>query len=268
MNRLGSVPYVNALPLVAQFEDDPGLGIQVVYDVPSRLPAMLEGGEVAAVLVSSWHVLANPDLRAARGVCIGSQGAVESVRLFSQVPFAEVRSLALDQSSMTSNTLALAILRSRFGAEPEAEPCPPDLAAMLGAHDAALLIGDAGMEAQGEGLHVLDLGAAWLEWKGLPFVWALWVGGEGLDDRLAARLLEARDYTGLGSDGAGPNEAGRQVLARAEGQAGPTAGAYLQHAVSYRVGPREEAALCEFASEAGLGGVELRWQGCQGLTVP
>lgn len=254
MTRLGCVPFVNALPLVALFEDRPELGIEVVYDQPSRLPRLLDAGEADAILVSSWYRLANPGLRAVEGVCIGSQGAVESVRLFSKVRFEEVRSLALDQSSMTSNALALAVLKKRFGTEPVAEACPPDLETMLAVHDAALLIGDAGMAADGAGLHVLDLGAAWVEWKGLPFVWALWVGRDCMDERLAARLLEARDYTGLGSDGDGPTAAGHRVLQRAVDQAGPAARAYLQQSVSYRVGPKELAALDEFAREAGLEG--------------
>lgn len=268
MTRLGCVPYANALPLVALFEDEPGLGVEVAYDVPSRLPEMLAQGAAAAVLVSSWYFLANPSLKAARGVCIGSQAEVLSVRLFSKVPFPEVRSLALDHSSMTSNALALAILRGRYGADPFGEACPPDLTSMLADHDAALLIGDPGMIADGSGLNVLDLGSAWTEWKGLPFVWALWVGGGGLDERLAGLLLEARDHTGLGSDGDGTTEAGLRTLARAEGQLGPSASRYLQEAVSYRIGPREEAALAEFASVAGIGCGDRLWQGGPAVAVP
>jgi chorismate dehydratase len=127
----------------------------------------------------------------AGGVCIGSRGAVQSVRLFSRVPVSEIGSLALDESSMTSNRLAQVILRERFGVAPATEYHPPSLEGMLRACDACVLIGDIGMMAPSEGLHVLDLGSEWRALTGLPFVWAGWIGSEGLTDELSHRLRVA-----------------------------------------------------------------------------
>ena len=178
---VGSVPYVNAVPLVAQFES---LGeaspVRVRYAVPSQLPAMLESGEADAILVSSIEALRKPGLRMASGVCIGSVGAVESVRLFSWVPFSEIGSLALDASSMTSNALAQIVLRETYGVAPSVCVRPSLPPEELDEADACVLIGDVGMASEGRGMHVLDLGLAWWELTGLPFVWAAWVGGEGL----------------------------------------------------------------------------------------
>ena len=148
--RVGSVPYLNAKPLVRQFED---LGasspVSVVYDVPSQLPALLEAGEVQAILVSSIEALRHPDLHFADGVSICSQREVFSVRLFSKVPFGEIRRLALDASSMTSNALAQILLDQRFGVRPATTTLPPDLDLMLAECDAGILIGDNGMRATG-----------------------------------------------------------------------------------------------------------------------
>jgi chorismate dehydratase len=102
-----------------------------------------------------------------------------------------VQTLALDQSSLTSNALALGVLRETFGADPVAENCAPDLEAMLESHDACVLIGDIGMETEPEGLHVLDLGQAWKDMIGLPFVWAAWVGRPDLDPALADLLNQS-----------------------------------------------------------------------------
>ncbi|MCH8979654.1 MAG: menaquinone biosynthesis protein [Armatimonadetes bacterium] len=193
--RVGCVPFVNARPLVAWFESSEAPdGVEVVYEVPSKLPAMLDSGAVDVVLASSVEALQTPDRTAAEGVCIGSFGAAESVRLFSRVPFNEIRSLALDQSSMTSNALALGLLDEVYGARPASENCPPDQKAMLADHDACLLIGDIGMQASGDGLHVLDLGEAWTSAHGLPFVWALWIGRQDLEPRLAGLLNDALDW--------------------------------------------------------------------------
>ncbi|HZH99349.1 MAG TPA: menaquinone biosynthesis protein [Fimbriimonadaceae bacterium] len=194
---VGCVPYVNAIPLVHAFEV---LGdsspVRVVYDVPSKLPALLESGEADAILVSSVDALRNPGRRMADGVCIGSFGPVKSVRLLSRLPFQSIKSLALDQSSMTSNRLAQILLREHFGVQPETRHEPPDLHQMLSSADACVLIGDIGMQASGEGLHVLDLGQAWTNLTGKPFVWAAWIGEERLTPELAHHLQEAATQPG------------------------------------------------------------------------
>lgn len=190
---IGSVPYVNAAPLVWGLEHDPDRRVQVVYDIPSRLPGLLESDKASAILVSSVDALIQEGRCIADRVCIGSRGPVRSVRLFSKTPPSQIRSLALDRSSMTSNRLALLILAEAYGSEPEAEPCPPHLASMLESHDAAVLIGDTGMTASGDGLHVLDLGEEWVRLTGLPFVWAVWAGGDGLTPELSSLLAESLD---------------------------------------------------------------------------
>jgi len=187
---VGCVSYVNAIPLVMRFEDWADRSpVRVVYDVPSRLPALLESGEAQAVLVSSIDALREPGRRMAAGVCIGSHGPVKSVRLFSKLPPSEVKSLAFDASSLTSNRLAQIILAERYGCSPEVVTMPPDLQGMLEAADACVLIGDIGMAADGTGLHVLDLGEEWQALTGLPFVWAAWIGNEGLTAELATWLI-------------------------------------------------------------------------------
>jgi len=183
--RVGSVPYVNAYPLIGL---EPVAGLEVELAVPSRLPALLETGAVDAILVSSFYALTQPGVCIVGDVAIGSRGPVDSVRLFSKVPFGEIRHLALDSSSMTSNALAMILLQNVYGCSPEAAQHPPDLTKMLGVADAAILIGDIGMTEPGDGLEVLDLGAAWTDWTGLPFVWAVWTGREGVSAELG-RLL-------------------------------------------------------------------------------
>lgn len=172
--RVGCVPYVNARPLVAAF-DQPNEFVEVVYDVPSKLPAMLDSGEVCAILVSSIELLRRDDLSMMSEVGIMSYGPVLSVRLLSKVPLEEIKTLALDQSSMTSNLLAQVILAEK-GVFPSTETLPPNAPDMLAHHDACVIIGDRGFEANGTGLVDIDLGEAWTNMTGLPFVWALWLG--------------------------------------------------------------------------------------------
>jgi len=240
---LGSVPYLNAKPLVRWFEEVPG-SVSVVYDVPSRLPRLLEEGEVQAILVSSIEALRRPDLSIADDVAICSEAEVLSVRLFSKNPIAEIRRLALDASSMTSNALARIVLARRYGVEPEYSAEPPELSSMLREHDAALLIGDKGMKAEAGEFVTLDLGAEWRAMTDLPFVWALWVGEPELAGELGELLREARRY----------GEANLERIAREEA---PTVGLpeetcrhYLSEVMSYRFGPAEREGFDRFRQEA------------------
>lgn len=193
--RIGCVPFLNAKPLVAYYATPEGEAeAEVIFGPPSQLAAWVDRGEVDVALASSYFAAADPGYAIAPGISISSLGAVDSVRLFSKVPLPEIRTLALDESSMTSNHLALLLLAKKYGCRPAAATMPPDLTRMLSNKDAAVLIGDLGMESDGDGLTVLDLGAAWNELSGLPFVWAVWLGREGLSDELAASLLHAKDY--------------------------------------------------------------------------
>ncbi len=193
--RIGCVPYLNAKPLVRLFEDKKGeTPVEVVYEVPSLLPELLASGDVHAIMVSSIEALRVPGKRVADGVSISTQKEVLSVRLFSKVPPRMIRSVAFDRSSMTSNALAQVILKERFDRAIEGEPMDPSLEAMLESHDACVMIGDNGMRATGHGLHVLDLGYEWRRLTRLPFVWAVWLGDEGLTPELSMWLYTAALY--------------------------------------------------------------------------
>lgn len=239
--RLGCVPYLNARPLIAPLEGDPEFSI--IYEPPSSLPALIESGAVHAAMVSSIFALQSPHARVAAGVSISSRGRVESVRLFSKVPFDGIRRLALDASSLTSTALCRLVLAERFECEPATFGAAPDLDAMLTSADAALLIGDPGMSAAPlDEMFVLDLGKAWEEMTGLPFVWALWVGGEGLDDRLAARLAQARAQGVASIEGIAEQEAG------ARGWSLATCRHYLAEVMEYTLEDEHLDALGRFGA--------------------
>jgi len=206
---VGCVPYVNAIPLVSWFEEQGDESpVKVLYDVPSRLPRLLDAG-ADAILVSSIDALSHPR-RMAAGVCIGSDGPVKSVRMFSKVPFGEIETLALDVSSMTSNALAQILLAETYGITPETRQMAPSLDLMLQDNDACVLIGDIGMIANGSGLQVMDLGEAWTTMTGLPFLWAAWTGGDSLRPELASLLYRAAKQSCMGRGAEAPPWAGEE----------------------------------------------------------
>jgi len=129
---------------------------------------------VDAGLVSSIEVVRIPGLAVVPGLCIASPRRVRSVLLLSKVAPEEIRLLALDPASRSSQVLVQLLLRERYGVCPDVVEAPSDPLAMLGACDAALVIGDPAMRADRRGLLVLDLAEEWHAWTGLPFVFALW----------------------------------------------------------------------------------------------
>jgi chorismate dehydratase len=241
------VPYLNARPLVRWFSDTEqgrASGVRVVEAVPSKLAQMLARGEVSAALVSSFELFRRPGLTFAPGIGVVADGPVLSVRLLGRVPINEVTSVALDTSSLTSVAL-LKILLAERGLAPVYRHAAPDLDAMLSRADAALLIGDPGYREYDARLHVLDLGAAWKEMTGLPFVYALWIGAPAdLTPCLMDALSRAREW------------GTRHLPEIARSECGPLGEtyertrAYLVDVMRYHVGGREEQALRLFGDLA------------------
>jgi chorismate dehydratase len=198
--------------------------------------------------------LVNPGSRVAAGLSIGSQDEVLSVRLFSKVPIRQIKSLATDLSSMTSNALARIVLAERYGVHPVSAPQPPSLDAMLRDHDACLMIGDNGMAAEANGLTVLDLGHEWRTLTGLPFVWALWVGGDRLTSGLVSHLQDAMAQSRRNWD--------RVVVAAAEetGFSHERCRHYLTEIMDYRLTDGHLEGLGEFGRLAVSNGVIERFQ--------
>jgi predicted solute-binding protein len=188
--RLGAVSYLNVRPLVFGLDRRPEVRLR--FDVPSVCARLLETGEIDLGMVPSITHLARPADRLVPGVCIASDGPVESVALFLRVPMRDVRTLALDTSSHTSAALTRILCARRFGIAPSFVPASPDLSAMLAGADAALLIGDPGLftDHRALGLEKVDLGLAWTDMTALPFVWAFWAGQPDAAPPAVVRLLQ------------------------------------------------------------------------------
>lgn len=194
---IGSVPYLNGKPLTRWFQTDEGKasGIEVLESAPAHLAHMLERGEIAAALVSSFDSFRHPEYAIVPGVSISGQGEIKSVRAFSRIPYAMVQTIAMDSSSLTSVALITILLAELYDSHPQRLSMAPDLAAMLSRADAALLIGDQGMLADGSGLEILDVGKAWRKLTGLPFTYAVWLGKpENITPDLIRALQSAKQY--------------------------------------------------------------------------
>lgn len=176
--RIGCVPYLNAKPLIQWFHTaECGADAEITYAVPSELARLLEEGRLDTALVSTFELFRRPTLTILPDLSISADGPVKSVRLFSRVPFAEIDSVALDTSSLTSVALVRILLKERFNVSPRYTRHPPHLATMLADCDAGLIIGDLKL-FDFPADHILDLGETWKQLTGLPFVYAAWLARE------------------------------------------------------------------------------------------
>jgi chorismate dehydratase len=186
--RVGSVPYLNAVPLTRGLED------QVIFATPAKLAEMLQRGELDAALVSVTEVLFNDRYDVLDGIAVASLGEVQSVFLAHRRPLAEAREIFCDTASLTSVAL-LRVLLAEQGLQPEFKPLASyDRAALP---DFVLLIGDPALDLlRAPPAHqVWDLGTAWMELTRLPFVYAVWALRRGIENNaLRRRLRDAKDF--------------------------------------------------------------------------
>ena len=202
--RIGAVSYLNSKPLVEGLvELLPDTEIRLDY--PSRLADDLTSGELDVALIPSIEYFRGQDYLITSDACVAAHGPVLSVKLYSRVPWSDVRTLALDEGSRTSATLARILLSERFGVQPELQPLPIDHRTEDTTADAILLIGDRAILPPKEKFLVTwDLGQEWFEWTGLPFVFAMWVANDGVRKKRLRKTnpqIELADLnTNCGSD--------------------------------------------------------------------
>jgi chorismate dehydratase len=228
MVRLGRISYVNMAPVFFRLDAD----VDEVGGVPTELNRALLAGEIDLAPISSIEYGRNADrLRILPRLCVGSEGAVDSIQLVSRVPLEHVRSVATTPESATSVVLVRVLL-------PDAELVPAGEDA-----DARLLIGDAALRSAFEDpTPHHDLGRLWLERTGLPMVFAVWAAPEPslpglgeLEDALVASVRRAR---------AEPETLAREASERYGYPAGFLA-RYFEK-LRYSFGPRERAGLVTF----------------------
>ncbi len=247
--RLGTVPYLNARPLVEGLAERPG--VSLVEDVPARLAGRLREGELDAALVSSVELFRGAPLGWVPGPAVTSNGPVLSIRLYLRTPLEQVQTLALDTSSLSAATMARVCFAEFLGRDDvtlqDADPGAPldsiDADAILRIGDPALLTPPGAREC-------IDLGALWTERTGLPFVYALWLAPEGTSAAPLTTLLDEARSTGLEERGAIARR-----FARMHCIAPALCVDYLQAHLAYDMGPREREGLALFGKLAARHGL-------------
>jgi chorismate dehydratase len=199
--RISAISYLNTAPLMWDFEHgDVGNEFDISYTLPSACAHSLEAGTADIGIVPAAAYASVPGLMVLPGVAIASRRPVRSILLVSKRPLEQVRTVALDTSSMTSVALTKVLFEKWLGRGRTFTPMAPDIDKMLAEHDAGLVIGDPALQIDRSRYFTLDLAEEWIRYTGKPFVFAFWaVRQESLREApqspdLAAVFQQSRDH--------------------------------------------------------------------------
>src|SRR5579864_8088404 len=180
--RISAISYLNTAPLMWDFEHgEAGKSFEITYTLPSGCARALAEGTADIGIIPAAAYTQIPNLKILPDVAIASRRAVRSILLVSRVPIREIRSVALDTSSMTSVALTKILFEKWLGGGRTFTTMAPEIEKMLAANDAGLVIGDPALQIDRSRYLTLDLAEEWIRYTGKPFVFAFWaVRGDAL----------------------------------------------------------------------------------------
>jgi chorismate dehydratase len=191
--KVGAVSYLNTKPLLYGILRSPEVmrRLELTIDYPSRIAQDLIDGDSDMGLVPVATIARLKEYHINGHFCIGAEGEVASVCLFSEVPLEQVQTVLLDYQSRTSVALLKVLLRFHWQLTPTFVNTHEDYRASIRGTTAGLVIGDRALEQRLVSPYVYDLGAAWKAFTGLPFVFAAWISNCPLDPGFVGTFDEA-----------------------------------------------------------------------------
>jgi chorismate dehydratase len=188
--RIGAVSYLNTRPLLLGMEQSPFRdSIDLVKSYPAQIAQDLldDTIDIGLIPVAIMPLLKNPQVISK--YVIGTEGKVASVALFSQVPMDQIEKVYLDYQSRTSVALAKILFKQYWNKEVEFLIATEGYINEISGTTAGIIIGDRALGSLNRFEHIYDLGLAWKQYSGLPFVFAAWVANKPVP----AAFMEAFD---------------------------------------------------------------------------
>ena len=193
--RVAAVSYLNTKPLIYGFQNGklPGQ-MELIFDYPSKIAAMLINDEVDLGLVPVAIIPFLNESHIISDYCIGADGEVASVCLFSDVPVEEIKTVYLDYQSRTSVALLKILLKHFYKISPEIIESSSGYENKINGDTGGLVIGDRAFVQRKKSKYIYDLSIAWKEMTGLPFVFAAWIANKKLPDSFISEFHIASAY--------------------------------------------------------------------------
>ena len=191
--RIGAVSYLNTKPLIYGLSQHPmQQEIELMVDYPSHIASMLLNNQIDVGLVPVAIIPKLQEAHIITDYCIGCNGAVDSVAIFSEQPLEQIHTILLDYQSRTSVMLTRILMQEYW----KQSVTWQDTSGEAYLHQikegvAGVVIGDRAFEQKKHSAFKYDLGAAWKAHTGLPFVFAAWVANKSLPASFIQSFNEA-----------------------------------------------------------------------------
>ncbi len=184
--------YLNTRPLLYGIRHSSLIELmELVEEYPANVARLLAAGDIDLGLVPVTVLRHLPEHYIVTDYCIGCNGPVASVCLFSEVPIEQVKEVLLDYQSRTSVALAKILLREYWKISPVLTDTSSDFRSAIRGTTAAVVIGDRALEQRKNSPYIYDLGEAWKMHTGLPFVFAAWISNKRLDPAFVEKFNAA-----------------------------------------------------------------------------
>lgn len=193
--KVGAVSYLNTKPLLYGVKHS-GLmdKIELIEEYPAKIAQMLLDDEIDIGLVPVAIIPLLKEAYIVTDFCIGAEGEVASVCLFSEVSIAQIETVILDYQSRTSVNLAKVLLKEYWQKEVIFKEATANFRDEIKGTTAAVVIGDRAFEQRLVSTYCYDLAAAWKTFTGLPFVFAAWVANKPLNEDFIDAFSRANAY--------------------------------------------------------------------------
>lgn len=242
--KVAAVSYLNTKPLLYGLQRFPVKDeLILTVDHPARIGAQLVEGEVDLGLIPVALIPQMKEHHIISGYCIGAEGPVASVCLFSDRPLEEVTDVYLDFESRSSVALARYLMRHYWKITPRLLEATPGYEQRITGTVAGIVIGDRALRQRKISPYIYDLAEAWIAHTGLPMVFAAWISNKPLDEGFIARFDEA---TGAGTHGLALEE----VLRETPCEFYNLRDYYTRH-ISFELTERKRAGLARFLEVLG-----------------
>lgn len=179
--KISIVNYTNTLPFKWAIKKSSILQkIDLQEDIPSICGQKLKFKQVDLALIPVAMITELDTYFITTDYCIGANGKVDSVKLYSEVPIDEIKTVTLDYQSRSSITLTKVLLKFFWKKEVEYKDAKPGFENDIAKNNAAVVIGDRTFILNGKFNYEYDLADEWKKFTGLPFVFAAWISTEKL----------------------------------------------------------------------------------------
>lgn len=187
--KISAVAYTNTKAFIYGLEHSDIINrIDLSLDIPSDCAAKVISGEVDMGLMPVAAIPFVPNANIVADYCIGSDGAVNSVFIFSDVSFEKIKTLRLDAHSRTSNNLAKVLLKFHWKQDVDFTTDPNIKT------DAIVLIGDRTFGKKDDFTFAYDMGEEWKKFTGLPFMYAAWVANKEVSQEFKTEFNVALEF--------------------------------------------------------------------------